>query len=479
MANIIGTNGIDTLTGTAADDIIKGLSGNDRIISSQGADTVDGGAGNNDVIDYSAEIGAIYLNLDPNQYTVQKLFGDYSRDKIANVETVIGALNEKLANGTLYPANNNIFGATLPRGTTLDVDLSRNRLTYSSASIGTKTLNIKNFIGIFGAIGNNRLKGNDQDNYISIPYSYDYQTGIDYNYSSVIVASKGNDLLNNGSRDSTIDYSNIGRAVTINLAAYYSEYGPKNINSYSVSSFKMDIEKGGFGADKTIGIFNNIVGANDKENTIDINSISNTIGSVDVNLTSNLLRINTSNVNSSGFKSAQINVTNFVNVVGGKNNDTIVGANKKGKLTGGGGNDTVTGGNKNDRITGSDSTARGVGEVDTLTGGGGRDKFILGDANGAYYVGKGKDDYALITDFNLFQDSINLGGFKNYSFASGGNNTIDLYSGKDVNTRDLIAKIQIAGGISTTNSYSRSIAGSMPTIDSIIGKIDIVSGSDS
>jgi hypothetical protein len=148
-------------------------------------------------------------------------------------------------------------------------------------------------------------------------------------------------------------------------------------------------------------------------------------------------------------------------------------------LTGGGGSDSITGGSKNDRLTGTDSTARGVGEVDTLTGGGGRDRFILGDKNGAYYVGNGSNDYATITDFNLFQDSIDLGSLKNYSFALEGTNTIDLFSGKDVNTRDLVAKIQIAGGISSVASNSRSIAGASPNLDSIISKIDVLSGTAS
>ena len=174
----------------------------------------------------------------------------------------------------------------------------------------------------------------------------------------------------------------------------------------------------------------------------------------------------------------QIEVVNFVNAIGTKGDDKIVGANKNSELTGGGGNDTITGGNKKDILTGTDSTARGVGEVDILTGGGGRDKFILGDTNGAYYVGKGNDDYATITDFNLFQDSISIGSLKDYSFAAGGNNTINLYSGKDVQTRDLVAKIQLAGGISTVNSIARSLAGSSQNLDTIISKIDIISGTN-
>ncbi len=484
MANITGTSGNDVLTGTVDNDIIKGLGGNDKIIASGGSDTIDGGAGNNDVIDYSAEIGTIDLELTANQYTVKKFFGSYGNDVITNVETVIGSKNDTI-NGTLYRASNIIETRFLPNGTNLNVDLSKGQLTYSSAA-GDKTLNFKNFDTVFGAPGNNYLVGNDFDNSIYTGSNYDYISGTTYDYKNVIVGSKGNDFLSGqNSKNDTIDYSNLGHAETIQIAAYLTGAPPKNPAFYQVL---INIDKGNFGKDKTIGVFDKIIGAVNQENSIDAtnelytNGIKNVLGSLDINLANNSLKINANIPNTDGvlgIQNRQIEIINFVNVIGSKNDDKIVGSDKKCKLTGGGGNDTITGGNKNDRITGSDSTARGIGEVDTLTGGGGRDKFILGDKNGAYYIGKGKDDYALITDFNLFQDSINLGGFKNYSFASGGNNTIDLYSGKDVNTRDLIAKIQLSDGISSNNAYSRSIAGSSPNLDSIISKIDIVSGSDS
>ncbi|MEH1889917.1 MAG: calcium-binding protein [Nostoc sp.] len=45
MANIIGTNGNDTLLGTNSADTIKGLAGNDTITANQGNDTLTGGGG--------------------------------------------------------------------------------------------------------------------------------------------------------------------------------------------------------------------------------------------------------------------------------------------------------------------------------------------------------------------------------------------------------------------------------------------------
>jgi hypothetical protein len=64
---------------------------------------------------------------------------------------------------------------------------------------------------------------------------------------------------------------------------------------------------------------------------------------------------------------------------------------------------------------------------------------------------------------------------QNYSFAFGGNNTIDLYSGKDINHRDLIAKIQIAGGISSVASNAKSAMSPDASLNALVGKINIIS----
>ena len=45
MATINGTNGGDSLYGTAAADVINGLNGNDTLKGFGGADRLDGGAG--------------------------------------------------------------------------------------------------------------------------------------------------------------------------------------------------------------------------------------------------------------------------------------------------------------------------------------------------------------------------------------------------------------------------------------------------
>jgi Ca2+-binding RTX toxin-like protein len=472
MANITGTEGVDTLTGTANDDIIKGLGGNDHIISSFGADTIDGGAGY-DTIDYSNNAEKIQVSpadsgyFGNSDYFLAKFdapespfsLGSFKFDTIANVESIIG-----------NPAKKNVVGysptANL-KTKNLDVDLLKNRITATDYDGKSRTYSINNFVN-FESQANFRedlnraitvrIAGNDSDNTISTTPG-----------TNTVIGSKGNDSIYTGyfkeSGTTTVDYSSLGRAIKYSVAP----------------SFRSGtIDKGAFGKDKIQGDGNaNVIGATNKANTFDwtddggyseyggrnVNFITNTVQTFDPSDPTNATPL--------------IKIGNFVNAIGGKGYDKIVGANKNGNLIGGGGNDIIIGGNKNDRITGTDANARGVGECDTLTGGDGRDKFILGDKNGAYYLGKGNNDFATITDFDLFKDSISIGSLKNYSFALEGINTIDLYSGKDVNTRDLIAKIQISSGISSGNSNSRSIAGSSPNLDSIISKIDILSGSES
>ncbi|WP_375468762.1 hypothetical protein [uncultured Nostoc sp.] len=59
MANIIGTNGNDTLVGTSDADKIKGLAGNDIIIGNGANDTLTGGGGNDRFI-FTSDLNSQY-----------------------------------------------------------------------------------------------------------------------------------------------------------------------------------------------------------------------------------------------------------------------------------------------------------------------------------------------------------------------------------------------------------------------------------
>ena len=126
-------------------------------------------------------------------------------------------------------------------------------------------------------------------------------------------------------------------------------------------------------------------------------------------------------------------------IIGGSGNDLVSGGSGRDSLTGNEGSDKMFGGSGDDIIKGVRSVAAtpGRGEKDELTGDGpnttaGRDTFVLGDANKIYYddgvIGNGLGDYALIRDFQVGLDTIQLKGGVEYRFEgiSGPNGLVGL-----------------------------------------------------
>ncbi|WP_295622241.1 calcium-binding protein [Chamaesiphon sp. GL140_3_metabinner_50] len=482
MAIITGTEGADILQGTSVDplavpppggssdsgrDTINALGGDDLIFATTGEDTINGGNGN-DILDFSKTNKDIFLNYNGGGYDSV----NFSRRSAPSPseEAVLGsAISIETFIGNPNRSNTiNDFGPSrgITSNTKVDLNLATGQGTYFGLPGDIPvTYNFQNFDNINTLNSQGTFIGNDRDNKITA------------GNGSVIIGSIGNDELSGR----TIDYSSLSNAV--NISPGWSTVGGRSGSSADISA----IGNKGIGTDKIGGNYRKIIGATNKENTLEVATRNEAI--IDVNLANNSM-VATDFFGFAGNRIAY-EVVNFVNFSGGKRNDTIVGSNSNGKLTGGGGNDTITGGTGNDRLTGTNSTARGVGEVDTLTGGGGKDKFILGDRNGAYYLGNGSNDYASITDFNLLNDSIDIGSLKDYSLAFDGANTIDLFSGKDVNTRDLIAKIQLADlNLAALSKSSSSRVGAMSVNASIMGgvatsavdvasKIDILSGVNS
>lgn len=103
---------------------------------------------------------------------------------------------------------------------------------------------------------------------------------------------------------------------------------------------------------------------------------------------------------------------NDLSINGYGRNDIIFGRGGDDILTGGTGSDELYGGQGQDTLIGVNPLADhpGAGEQDILIGGRDADIFVLGDANAAYYTGHGWWDYALVTDFQVGQDKIQLAG---------------------------------------------------------------------
>jgi Ca2+-binding RTX toxin-like protein len=95
----------------------------------------------------------------------------------------------------------------------------------------------------------------------------------------------------------------------------------------------------------------------------------------------------------------------------GNSLDNILIANDLGNyLVGAGGNDSLLGGAGDDFLMGSDyNKSYDNSQIDTLTGGGGNDTFYLWNYTDLNYSLAGDDDYALITDFEIGSDKIDIG----------------------------------------------------------------------
>lgn len=97
------------------------------------------------------------------------------------------------------------------------------------------------------------------------------------------------------------------------------------------------------------------------------------------------------------------------NLTGTADDDTIVGSFGDDSLIGGLNNDLLLGGNGRDWLVGVDpDLGFGAGETDTLTGGGGGDTFVLGAGTEVFYNDEGNSDFALINNFNISQDRIQV-----------------------------------------------------------------------
>jgi VCBS repeat-containing protein len=119
----------------------------------------------------------------------------------------------------------------------------------------------------------------------------------------------------------------------------------------------------------------------------------------------------------------------------------------------------VVGGNDNDTLIGiTDSLINpGKGEIDLFMGNKGADTFVLGDQNNRYYVGLGQQDYALITDL-WAEDKIQLhGSASDYILGSAPSklaNGTGIFLASDPN--ELIGIIQ-GDGMTNLNLSNRSM----------------------
>lgn len=158
---------------------------------------------------------------------------------------------------------------------------------------------------------------------------------------------------------------------------------------------------------------------------------------------------------------------------GGAGNDVLIGGTGNDYVVGDAGDDLLIGVNANSvSVTNTNGVVvaqiatsgnPGQGEIDTLIGGEGADKFMLADRNNVYYndgnaATSGTEDYALILDFNINKDKIELKGTAtNYGLQTSGADT-NIYLDNDgiagLSANDeLVAIVKGVLNLSLSGSY--------------------------
>ncbi|MCO5797284.1 MAG: hypothetical protein HEQ29_11045 [Dolichospermum sp. LBC05a] len=323
MATMNGTAAADNLVGTTSDDILNGLGGND---------TLNGGGGNDQIF---GDVSVPYFTYNGKFY----LLSNAGTWKEAQAQAVslggnLVTVNDAAENQFLV----NTFGGTEGLWIGLTDEVTEGTFKWANGEAVTYT----NW-----SPGNPDNSGNQDYAWINFqnPGKWDDADGAVFRgiieianplsndkiianpSNDTIIGSTGNDTIDGGIGQDTADYSTIGQAITLK---------PTGV-----------VTKGTAGTDQLVGV-EKIIGATGQVNIIDA-SIATGTATINANLATQSLIVNTGVAIPS---TLSFTVTNFVNVIGTANNDTITGDNGNNNLMGNGGNDTIIGSAGDDTING-------------------------------------------------------------------------------------------------------------------------------
>lgn len=419
---LMGNNGNDLLSGGAGNDLIYGGAGNDTIWTDSGNDVISAGTGNDtigggsgiDNIDGGDGNDFIYGGDGDDVW----LFGGLGADRIDG-----GIGNDTLDGGD--------GDDTLTGGDDSDVLRGGNGNDALYGDAGND--NIDGGFGldtIGGGDGDDKINGGADDDTIWGNAGNDAITGgsgVDNiaggSGNDIIAGGDGDDKINGGGDDDTI----------------WGEAG----NDYLVGCMGNDTIGGGIGNDIIDGSEgNDVISGGDGDDSwlfgglgadkIDGDLGNDTLDGGEGNDTltggeGNDVLIG-GNGNDALFGGAGTNVLYGFEgddtLVGGDSTDILKGGNGNDSMDGSAGNDIIIGaagndylrgGNGSDTIDGAEAAILSINSIDTLVGGLNADIFILGDSLKSYYDDEdastnGLKDYAIIEDFNRFEDVIRLHG---------------------------------------------------------------------
>ncbi|MCY4361383.1 MAG: hypothetical protein OXE42_04230 [Gammaproteobacteria bacterium] len=354
----------DRLHGTPRDDNLNGGGGNDVLYGARGNDILTGGA---DVDSYEGGPGDDTIVVDYDDFTDGKAApGTGNRMVVAGVFDG-GPGSDTLSFADFRDVDGDGDGVTVEH--TTDPTTTR-AVTYKSGSTLTGLYrSIENFIG---SPEDDDITGDGRPN--------------------IIEGGDGDDDLDGGTGGGdTVSYRNSISSVTIDLSAGSGARARKghaagdtleNFDNIIGSAYDDILTGDDLTGDDNGNIIEGLAGADtldggDGADTLSYAS-SNAGVTIDLNRGTGDFNANDNTIKTaSGGHAAgdKVKYGSFINVLGSRHGDRIIGDGQDNTLTGGAGNDTLNGGAGDDTLDG------GVGD-DDLTGGDGDDTFVFNMDNG-------------------------------------------------------------------------------------------------
>jgi Ca2+-binding RTX toxin-like protein len=367
IENVTGSRGDDVLRGNGAANVLRGVDGSDTLQGGVGADELDGGDGM-DIASYRGSTARVVIDLDAGTASG----GDATGDTLFSIEGIIGSGGNDILRGD--EKDNELYGEggddTLQGGAGADIldggDGNRDVAWYNTTSTDGVKVDLRDGKGysgeaagdtlsgiedIIGSLGNDELRGDDNVNILNGGGASGGTDGGNDTLSGrggddALNGEGGNDTLEGGAGADTLDGSH-----GTDFAWY---------NSDSTTGVIVDLVDGvGLGGEAQGDILRGIEG-----------------------------------------------------IIGSKGNDILLGDARDNILNGGGtsngddgGNDSLDGGGGNDHLNGEggDDLLGGGDNNDTLLGGKGNDTLEGGDGIDELNGGDGDDIYWADADDTLIE----------------------------------------------------------------------------
>ena len=385
---LYGENGDDTLFGDNGNDILIGGQGSDRLTGGEGFDIFEFGPNSGDDVVTDFDLAADLIDLRAYEATLSYADLDFVQTA-AGLTIIIGSNTVLLENVFVDDLSEDLFLFTpvdfVPEEAVEVVDAD---LVINGGNNGDSLVGGSGNDSIFGSHGNDTIIGNAGDDQL------DGGTGNDSitagSGDDVLVGSDGNDVLSGEDGDDLLDGGNNDDSLDGGAG-----------NDTLIGSHGRDTLIGGAGDD--------ILDAGNDDDSLDGGAGNDTL---------------------IGFNGRDT-------LIGGAGDDILDGGNDDDRLDGGDGNDALEGFNGRDILDGGagDDVLSGYNDADVLTGGTGDDILTGGFGSDTYVfsVGDGNDT---ITDFERFQDRVDLTDFGFDSFADlnftiSDDNTVQLVISED------------------------------------------------